>query len=204
MSPGKCRELLRPHFWWQLRREWGRGLSPDSPGCPGRVGQGPGYHSNHSRAHTAADFSLGTFRKPVPGFFPAPSPPGPSGATIPLGRQMVTAARTQREGRATRRPPTYQGEQRRERRLAGRWPRGSDPGGGGSRAAPGGSATATAGVHVAGTGSPRQQERARGKRECPVPGSRRRAPVDSHGILGGALHGGYTGFTERETETQGG
>lgn len=60
------------------------------------------------RFHAAADSSHRTFitdfPKPEPDFFPVPSPPGPSGATLPLGRQTVTAAITQGEGMTTHSP----------------------------------------------------------------------------------------------------
>lgn len=71
-------------------------MSPKFPGCPGRVGQGPGYRvipgltqDIHCRSPEARSRFLSRAISP----------------TIPPGRQMLTAAITQGEGMVTRSAP---------------------------------------------------------------------------------------------------
>lgn len=86
-SPGKCGELLRPHFWLQLWREWGKGESRES-GLHVWATCEPGITLLLTTPRTC----LPGFQEPAPEFSPVSSPPGPSGTTVPLGRRMVRVA----------------------------------------------------------------------------------------------------------------
>lgn len=82
------------------------------------------------RSHAAADIShrtfIADFQKPAPDFFPVPSPPGPLGATIPLRRQMVTAAITQGQGMITCSAPHIKVTKEENHASVVMWPQASD------------------------------------------------------------------------------
>ena len=70
-----------------VEREWGKGGSWESR-LHVRATCEPGITLLLTTHRTC----LPGFQEPVPEFSPVSSPPGPSGTTVPLGRQMVTVA----------------------------------------------------------------------------------------------------------------
>lgn len=106
--PGEMQGALPATLLVAAMEKGGRRDEPQGSWVSGEGGARPRL-PHEPWSHTVADISHRTFvadfQKPAPDFFPVPSPPGPLGATIPLGRQMVTAAITQGEGMITRSTP---------------------------------------------------------------------------------------------------